>query len=83
MIEPLLGLNLQADTNETGLQPMIEKYGVRLNSDFVLMQTTREVGFCQPAIYNPYPLWVRTLTAITQHPTVSSLKVLFSVDLFT
>ncbi len=78
MIEPaLLGLNLQADTNETGLQPMIEKYGVRLNSDFVLDANNVEVGFsvANRQFITPYPLWVRTLNRNhSQHPTVSELE---------
>ncbi len=56
-------LGLQAVTNNTGLEKLIENLGVRLNPDVVLDVSNETVSFSS-GVYNfvvNYPFWVKTL----------------------
>ncbi|MBI4538707.1 MAG: Gldg family protein [Gemmatimonadetes bacterium] len=69
-----------AERVETGLEPLLQDYGVRLASGMVYdLRSNERVSLGQRGIFNfvvPYALWPRVLPAEKEHPTTRGLEAL-------
>ena len=71
---------LQAEINQTGLEKLIEHYGIKLNNDFVIDSNNENVAFSSGYMQFllPYPLWPKLIKAgfLTENPVMAKLQSL-------
>lgn len=70
---------LNAQINSTGLEPLLQHYGVTVNHDLIVDPLSHEtIGFQSGLfqIFQPYPLWPRILKNAlnSTHPVTASLE---------
>ncbi|MFC1598698.1 GldG family protein [Patescibacteria group bacterium] len=71
---------LQAEISQTGLEKLIEHYGIKVNQDFAIDSNNENVAFSSGYMQFllPYPLWPRLIkdNFLTDNPVMAKLQSL-------
>lgn len=76
-VSPNLQNMLEAQTVENDINKLIEKYGIKINSDLVYDASNSNITYRQGffSLSRPYPFWVKTLPDnFGDHPALSGVQ---------
>ena len=75
-----IGDNLMASVNQTGLEKLLEHYGVRVNNDLVMDSSNEIASFrtTQGGFYVNYPFWIKARRDFfdLENPVVNKLEAI-------